>query len=72
MNRSPACSPSVGLPLAWTVSRTLEAYLFQIQPHDPGVYAAVLVGLVATALVSASIPARRTANTDPMVVLRPE
>lgn len=62
----------VGLPLAWVLSRALEAYLFEIRPHDPSIYAAVLAGLVATALVAAYVPARRAARIDPMVALRPE
>jgi predicted permease len=63
---------ALGFPLAWAVSRTLEAYLYDIRPHDPLVYAAVLSALVATALCAAYAPARRAAHIDPMEALRPE
>jgi ABC-type antimicrobial peptide transport system permease subunit len=63
---------ALGFPLAWAVSRTLEAYLYDIRPHDPPVYAAVLSALVATALCAAYLPARRAAHIDPMEALRPE
>lgn len=63
---------ALGLPLAWVLSRTLEAYLFEVQPHDPGVYAVVLAALLAISLAAAYGPARRAALTDPMAALRPE
>jgi hypothetical protein len=62
----------VGLPLAWALSRTVQGYLFDVQPHDPCVYAAVMAGLLATALAAALIPARRAARIDPVVALRTE
>jgi putative ABC transport system permease protein len=60
----------VGLPLAWWSSRAFAAYLFQVTPGDPAVYAGVtvLVGLVGFA--AALFPARRAARTDPMITLR--
>ncbi len=61
---------AVGLPLAWWISRGVAAYLFQVTPADPAVYAGVagLVGLVGVA--AALLPARRAAQTDPMITLR--
>jgi len=61
---------AIGLPLAWWISRGFSAYLFEVTPADPSVYASVatLVGLVAFA--SALLPARRAARTDPMITLR--
>jgi putative ABC transport system permease protein len=61
---------AVGLPLAWWISRGFTAYLFQVTPAEPAVYAGVvaLVGLVG--LAGAFLPAQRAARTDPMITLR--
>jgi hypothetical protein len=61
---------SIGLPIAWWVSRGFSSYLFQVTPADPSVYVGVaaLVGLVG--LAAALLPASRAARTDPMITLR--
>ena len=63
---------AIGAAGAWFFSRTAEAFLFQIQPTDIRVFAAVLIVLSASALVSTTIPARRAASVDPLTVLRQE
>jgi ABC-type lipoprotein release transport system permease subunit len=48
----------------------VKDFLFQIQPHDPAVYAAVLAVLTVTGLAAALWPARRAVRVDPLVALR--
>lgn len=67
---------SVGLAIggasAWGLAQLVKGFLFQIQPHEPAVYAAVLAILATTGLAAALIPARRAARVDPLVALRSE
>jgi hypothetical protein len=61
---------AVGLPLAWWISRGFTAYLFQVTPADPVVYAGVAALLCFVGFAAALLPARRAARTDPMITLR--
>jgi predicted permease len=65
-----AAGLTIGLPLAWSLSRGFAALLFQVTPADTSVYVGVstLIGLVA--VLAAWIPARRAATIDPMISLR--
>ena len=60
----------VGGVAAWYLSRFAEAFLFQIEPTDPRVFAAAMALLAVAGLVAAWIPARRAASVDPLRVLR--
>jgi ABC-type antimicrobial peptide transport system permease subunit len=62
----------IGLAAAWGVSRLMESLLFGVKPRDPIVFAAVPVALMAVALLSVWIPARRVLRVDPAVSLRHE
>ena len=55
---------------AWSLAGLVEGFLFQVQPHDLSVYAAVFVLLTLTGLTAASVPAHRAAHVDPLVALR--
>ncbi|MGH9410703.1 MAG: ABC transporter permease [Vicinamibacterales bacterium] len=70
--RSVLVGSAIGLIAARTTSRMLTAVLFQLSPHDPVVYGAVVAILVVTALTAALIPARNAARVDPMTALRSE
>ena len=61
---------AVGLPAAVATGRGLASLLYGVSPHDPATLAAVAAGVVLTALAASTIPARRAARLDPMVVLR--
>jgi len=61
---------TIGLPLAWWISRGFAAYLFEVTPADPAVYIQVVALVGAVGLVAALVPARRAARTDPMITLR--
>ncbi len=58
--------------LAWGATRLLTTYLFGVSATNPMVFVLTAILLVAVALIACLIPARRAANTDPMVALRYE
>lgn len=63
---------AAGMLGAWFVSRLIGGFLFQTQPHDPLVYAAVAILLMIAGALAAFLPARRAARLDPLVALRLE
>jgi ABC-type antimicrobial peptide transport system permease subunit len=62
----------LGLGLAWLLEASVERFLFQVQPHDLRLYAAVSFALISAALMAAFFPGRRAARVDPIVALRME
>jgi putative ABC transport system permease protein len=62
----------LGLSLAAGVSQFLAILLFQVEPRDPAVFAAVILTLFLTGVAACIIPARRATRVDPMVALRSE
>jgi predicted permease len=63
---------AIGLIGAWGLAGLVRGFLFEIQPHDPRVYAGVLLILAMTGLAAAFLPARRAAGVDPLIALRME
>jgi len=63
---------TIGLGLAALVAPQFGEALFDQQPHDPLVYAAVAVVLVVAGALAAVVPARRALRVSPMVALRSE
>ena len=61
---------AIGTSAAWGLANLVAGFLFEIHPHDPAIYAAVLALLAATAVAAALVPARRAARVDPLVALR--
>ncbi len=61
-----------GLAGAWMLSRLVGRFLFEVTPHDAGVYGAVALLLLAAGLAAALLPARRAARVDPIIALRAE
>ncbi|MEO7190283.1 MAG: ABC transporter permease [Vicinamibacterales bacterium] len=62
----------LGLLGAALLSRSLTTLLFNVQPTDPRVYAAVSAMLIAVALLASYLPARRASRINPLVALRDE
>jgi predicted permease len=61
-----------GLAGALAVTRLLTAYLFQVNPADPWIFAAVPSGVLLVALTANLIPLRRAVSIDAMSALRYE
>jgi putative ABC transport system permease protein len=61
-----------GLAVALGALRYLGSLLYEVQPYDPTVLAAVAALLGVIALAACWLPARRAARVDPMVSLRAE
>jgi putative ABC transport system permease protein len=62
----------LGLIGAALLSSYMTALLFNVQPTDPLVYAAVSFVLIAVALLASYLPARRASRIDPLTALREE
>src|SRR5439155_5010047 len=63
---------AVGLAAAFGLTRLIASFLFGVTARDPFVFITVPLLLVAIALVSVWIPARRIRGTDPSIALRCE
>lgn len=61
---------ALGAGAGWVLSSYAASFLFGIEPHEPMVYAAAGLALMAAGLAAAFVPARRAARVDPMVVLK--
>ncbi len=63
---------ALALPAALLLSRLVKTQLYGMSSEDPLSYAVAAIALALVALCAGFIPARRAANTDPMVALRTE
>jgi putative ABC transport system permease protein len=62
----------LGLLGSLALSRTISTFLYETNPFDPLIYAAVTLLLLAVTGVACLAPARRAAQFDPMIALRRE
>jgi putative ABC transport system permease protein len=62
----------IGFALSVAVGSVLTRVLHGVTPTDPVTYGGVFTLLAAASLLASYLPARRAANTDPMLVLRAE
>ncbi len=60
----------IGLVAGWALTRYVEAFLFQVEPHNLTTYAAAAGILIVAGLAAAFVPARRASKVDPMTALR--
>jgi predicted permease len=60
-----ALGAALGVPAAWVGARSLESLLFQVEPADPGVFAAAAAALLGLSALAAWLPARRATRLDP-------
>jgi predicted permease len=63
---------AVGLPASVAASRYVGSVLFEVKPGDAASFGGAAAVLLATGLVAALLPARRSAGMDPMRALRHE
>ncbi len=63
---------AIGTGVALYASRFAKAFLFQLEPNDPRIFAAALAVLALAGLGASVVPARRAAAVDPIVALRRE
>jgi putative ABC transport system permease protein len=70
--RLAAIGIALGLPLSFVLARAVHDQLFGISSYDPLTICVVCALIIAVALASAALPARRAAQVDPMVALRYE
>jgi putative ABC transport system permease protein len=61
-----------GLAAAPALTRLMSSLLFGVKSVDPAMYAAVSLGLIATAALASYLPARRAAAVNPSESLRAE
>ena len=62
----------VGLAAAFTLSGTLEALLYGVQPRDVLSFVVASAALLVVTLLAAAIPAWRAVRVDPVSLLRAE
>jgi len=63
---------AIGLMGAVWITEVMKSLLFAVSPNDPPTFAIVSALLLAVAVATAYIPARRATKVDPMVALRYE
>ena len=60
----------VGSLAAYAAAKAIAALLFNTEPADPLIFAAMIGLLTAVALLAGHLPARRASRIDPMLTLR--
>jgi ABC-type antimicrobial peptide transport system permease subunit len=63
---------AIGIAIAWQLASLVEAFLFEVGPHDPIVYGGAAALLAVCGVVATMVPARRAARVDPVIALRVE
>jgi putative ABC transport system permease protein len=61
---------AIGLAGALAATRVLSSALYEVQPHDPQTYVAIVMILVAASVLASYLPARRASTIDPSITLR--
>ena len=60
----------LGSVVAWQLSASVKAFLFEVQPNDLRIFAVAVAVLAAAGLFASAVPARRAAQVDPLIALR--
>ena len=65
-------SIGLGIVASLALTRSLSRLLFGVSPTDPWTYGMVSIVLLGVALLACYLPARRTADADPVAALKAE
>jgi putative ABC transport system permease protein len=65
-----AAGVACGIVASWWAGRLIETFVYQIDAHEPMVFAAAAAVLLLAATFAAWIPARRASAVEPVTVLR--
>ncbi len=63
---------AISVPVAFSASRLVKSFLFEIQPNDPRTLVLAGVVLLSAAILAGYAPARRASRIDPVAALRQE
>ena len=63
---------TMGLAMAFALSRFLTALLYDVAPSDPMTFAAAALLVIAVGAAASYVPARRVSRVEPAVALRVE
>jgi predicted permease len=63
---------AIGIPAALAGGQLLASQLYQVKSYDPVILGAAAVILAGSAILAASVPARRASRVDPIIALRHE
>jgi predicted permease len=63
---------AIGIPAALAGGQLLASQLYQVKSYDPLIFGAAALILAGSAILAASVPARRASRVDPIVALRHE
>ena len=61
---------ALGLAAAYALTTWMASLLYNVQPHDPSIFAAVTLLLALIALLACLLPALRATRVDPLTALR--
>ncbi|MBI4419875.1 MAG: ABC transporter permease [Gemmatimonadetes bacterium] len=70
--RQTAVGLTIGLVLAFALSRLVRIIMFEVEPSDPLVFGSIGLVIAMVGLAASWVPARRATAVDPMVALRYE
>jgi macrolide transport system ATP-binding/permease protein len=63
---------AIGIPAALAGGRLLAAQLYRVKSYEPVIVGGAALILAASAILAASVPARRASRVDPIIALRHE
>ena len=67
-----AAGIALGLAMAFSLARLLAGFVYGVTPHDPLVFLAAPLALIAVTLAGVWLPSARACDIDPTIALRTE